>query len=141
MSQTIELEITRKEKVAVRYLQAECGVRYWEDATVDGVKDTHGSLVPCREGDNWCPIINLETGKIENWKPGVVADIHYKVCDEGRYTLLNEAKEEVRSIDGYVLSMLAPKSNGHGDYVIMDVNADGVIQSWHPDLSEFEEER
>lgn len=44
MRRTIELEITRTEKVAVRYLQAECGVRYWE-----------GNLVRCREGDNWRP--------------------------------------------------------------------------------------
>lgn len=124
--------------VAVRYLLAKCGVRYWEDASVDGVEDTDGSLIPCREGDCWCPMIDLETGKIENWRKGVTAKIHYKVCDDGEYALLDEAKESVRTIDGYVPEMLSPKDNGFGDYVIMDIDAEGVIQGWKADLRAFE---
>lgn len=125
--------------VAVRYLLAKCGVRYWEDASVDGVEDADGSLIPCRDGDYWCPLIDLETGKIENWRQGVAAEIHYKVCDDGEYALIDEAKECVKTVDGYVPSMLSPKDNGYGDYVIMDVDAEGLIQKWKVDLGCFEE--
>jgi len=124
--------------VAVRYLQAKCGVRYWEDASVDGVEDADGSLIPCRDGDYWCPLIDLETGKVENWRQGVTAEIHYKVCDDGEYALLDETKENVKTIDGYVPEMLSPKDNGFGDYVIMDIDAEGAIQGWKTDLRAFE---
>jgi hypothetical protein len=45
---------------------------------------------------------------------------------------------EVASIDGYVPSMMCPKDNGHGDYVIMDIGADGTIDKWRVDLGPFE---
>lgn len=135
---SVNVTFTTKQSVPVRYLQAECGVRYWEDATVNGVEDADGTLIPCRDGDSWSPLIDLETGKIENWRQGVTASIHYKVCDDGVYMLLNEAKEEVHRIDGYVPEMLSPKDNGFGDYVIMDVDADGMIQGWKADLRAFE---
>ena len=133
-----KFKIKTEKSVDVRYLLAACGVRYWEDATVDGVGDADGSLIPCREGDYWCPAIDLETGKIENWKQGVTANIHYKVCDDGTYALLDEGRQEVVKIDGYVPLMLSPKDNGFGDYVIMDIDADGMIQGWKVDLSCFE---
>lgn len=134
----MKVTFTTKQAVPVRYLQAKCGVRYWEGATVNGVEDTEGALIPCREGDYWCPLIDLETGQILNWTPGVTADIHYKICDDGEYALLDEAKNEVRRIDGYVPAMLSPKDSGYGDYVIMDVSAEGAIQGWKADLSGFE---
>ena len=136
---TITVTVTTKQATPVKYLQARCNVRYWEDATVDGVSDEDGSRIPCREGDIWAPLIDLETGKIENWTQGIAADIHYKVCDEGIYSLLNERREEVVTIDDYVPSIMCPKDNGYGDYVIMDVNADGVIQNWKVSLQAFEE--
>ena len=135
----MKISVTTKQEIPVKWLQAKCGVRYWEDASVDGVADEAGTLIPCRDGEMWCPLIELETGKIENWKQGVSAEIHYKVCDDGDYTLLNEKKEVVLKIDGYVPSIMSPKDSGFGDYVIMDVNADGFIQKWKPDLSSFDE--
>jgi hypothetical protein len=134
----MEIEIDVKIKHSVRYLRAECGVRYWEDATVNGVEDTEGTLIPCREGDNWCPVIDLETGKIENWPEGTSASIHYKVCDEGRYTLLDRDGDDVKSVDGYVITMMCPEGEGFGDYVIMNVGPDGQIENWKVDFSEFE---
>ncbi len=134
-----ELTITIKKTVPVKYLRAECGVRYWEDAKVNGVEDTEGTLIPCRIGDIWCPVIDLDTGKIENWPEGTTASIHYKVCDEGVYTLLNENREVVASVDGYVIGMMCPEGGGYGDYVIMKIGPDGAIANWEVDLSEFEE--
>lgn len=130
--------ITRTEEVAVNFLQAECGVRYWEDATVNGIADEDGNLIPLRKGEAWCPTIDLATGVIENWPEGVTASVHYKVCDAGRYALLDADRKEVRAIADYVPRIMSPASNGYGDYVIMSIGEDGKIEGWKIDLAAFE---
>ena len=65
-----------------KFIEVEAGVRYWEDASINGVEDTDGK-VPFRKGDAWCPVIELQTGQVQNWPVGVEANIHYKVCDAG----------------------------------------------------------
>lgn len=145
---TIFLEIAEKKAIAVRYLQANCGVRYWEDAYVNGVQDEDGSRIPCRDpmpndhlgGGIWMPLIDLETGTIVDWPSGTMADIHYKVCDDGTYQLLTEDRRTiVREVEGYVPSIMCPEGSGYGDYVIMKVDGDGRIANWKVDLSEFQE--
>lgn len=134
----IELEITRTEAVAVKFLKVEAGVRYWEDASVNGQEDSEGELIPCREGENWSPIIELETGIIQNWPADTIADIHYKVCDDGRYALLNADGDVVKSIDGYVPDIMCPVGGGYGDYIIMRVGPRGHIADWdYTALDEF----
>nr|WP_246374796.1 hypothetical protein [Pseudochelatococcus contaminans] len=120
-------------------MHADCGVRYWEDAIVNGGTDDEGALIPFRDGDTWCPVIEIETGIIVGWPKGTTADLHYKVCDEGKYTLLDAHKEKIISIDGYVPRIMSPGGNGYGDYVIMTIDGDGRIAGWHADLSSFEE--
>lgn len=136
----ISIEVTTRRRVPVKYLRAECGVRYWEDASVNGVEDTDGNLIPLRNGDTWDVTIDLITGKIEGWPEGTTADIHYKVCDDGRYHLLDADRNVVRSIDEYVPKMMAPgdEDHGFGDYVVMNIAEDGTIDKWKVDLSEFE---
>lgn len=126
-------------EVEVQYLQVDAHVRYWEDTKVNGVEDEQGTI-PCREGESWKPLIDLHTGQILNWTKGTTADVHYKVCDAGNYQLLDENKFSVVENDGYVPSLLAPKSSGYGDYIIMDIDENGFIQKWKPDLSSFYEE-
>ena len=133
----MKIRVTRTVDVEVRFLQASCAVRYWEDAEVNGVADEDGSLIPCRNGENWEPLIDLETGVILNWTKGKAADIHYKVCDAGEYALLDADKQVVMKIDGYVPEIMAPAENGYGDYVIMSVDADGRIDDWRAVLTEF----
>lgn len=130
---TVKMEVTK----SVRYLKADCGVRYWEDAEVNGVEDEDGKI-PCRNGDSWQPVIDLDTGKIEGWPEGITADLHYKVCDEGVYTLLDENRETVKQIDGYVPKIMCPGGAGYGDYVIMKIGPDGAIENFHVDLEPFE---
>ena len=77
-------------EVEVTTIKVNAGVRYWEDTEVNGESDETGEMIPCREGDRWKPIINIDTGKIENWKQGVTADVHYKVCDDGVYTIMKK---------------------------------------------------
>lgn len=142
----MEIEVQQKVKMAVRYLKVRAGVRYWEDGTVNGVEDADGSRIPCRDdkpndslgGGNWCPIIDMKTGKIENWPQGTTADIHYKVCDDGEYELLDPDGSSLRKIDGYVIGMMCPEGEGYGDYIIMKIAEDGTIENWKVDLSEFE---
>jgi hypothetical protein len=147
MSRTSSVGV--RQAAEVKYLRVRCGVRYWEDAIVNGEQDDDGSRIPCREGTaadndhlgggNWRPTIVLETGTIEDWPKGTRAQIHYKVCDDGDYELLDEARNVVKAlIREYVPTMMSPGDDGYGDYVIMNINASGVIENWQVDLSEFE---
>lgn len=141
MKFTIKKKI--KIEVDLKTLHVRAGVRYWEDATVNGQEDADGTLIPCRDdaNENWLPVIELETGKIRNWKKGTIADIHYKVCDDGDYYLMSEDEEDSElSKSGYVPDCLAINDNGYGDYIIMHVDSDGLIKDWKftkEDLKEF----
>ena len=133
------IELTETREIEVTHLHARCGVRYWEDATVNGEEDTDGGLIPLREGDCWCPTIELDTGKVKDWPNGVTADIHYKVCDAGEYQLLNADGITVVEKDGYVPNIMSPCGEGYGDYVIMEIDGEGQIQNWDVDLRYFED--
>lgn len=136
---TISIKVKTAENREVKYLKAECGVRYWEDAEVNGVDDENGTLIPFRDGEAWCPVIELSTGRVCDWPEGTTADIHYKVCDDGMYFLLDADRNEVVSIDGYVPTIMCPEGNGYGDYVIMKIGPDGTINNWSILLDAFEE--
>lgn len=135
--------LTRKVEVTkpVKYLVANCGVRYWEDGKVNGIQDNDESPnMPLKEGDYWSVKIDLETGNILDWPKGTVAETHYKVCDAGIYSLLNNEHEIVAEIEGYVPNMMCPEGNGYGDYVIMKIDEDGKIANWKVDFAEFQGE-
>jgi hypothetical protein len=130
---------TIKQEVEATHLLAEMGVRYWEDASVNGVADTNENpTMPGVSGDAWVIKIDLETGKIEGWPKGTTASIHYKVCDAGVYKLLDADGKIVALKDGYVIDMMCPNGGGYGDYVIMEVDADGFIEDFQVDLECFE---
>jgi hypothetical protein len=136
----MKVKLKIEKEFEVKYLLAEVGARYWEDATVNGEEDTEGTLIPCRDGEYWKPLIDIETGVITNWDKGHTASIHYKCCDDGLYKLLDENKNEIKSIEGYVPKIMCPKENGYGDYVIMDIDRDGKIENWKADLSDFQDD-
>ena len=125
----------------VKEIHVKAGVRYWEDAIINEVADELGELTPCRDGDNWCPIIDVETGIIKNWVSGTYADIHLKVCDECAFKLVGENGETIYECeDGYVPQILCPNGNGYGDYIIMTIDGGGLIQNWNPTFSDIEDE-
>lgn len=138
----MKIELTIKKEYEVKHLQATVEVRYWEDATVNGVEDSEGNLLPLRIGDNWCPKIEIETGKIIGWPQGTKAEIHFKVCDAGHYSLLDEKDQEILSMVGYVPRIMSPKEPGFGDYIIMDINESGFIQHWNTNITreQFQED-
>lgn len=135
----MKVELTVKKEFEVVYLLAEIGARYWEDASVNGKEDVQGKLIPCRDGESWKPLIDLSTGKIVNWEIGKTASIHYKSCDNNLFKLLDKDKNIITSKEGYVINMMCPAERGYGDYVIMNIDASGMIQDFEPDLEEFQE--
>lgn len=119
------------------FLIVEAGVRYWEDATVNGKEDTEGTLIPLRKGDLWAPVIELATGQIRDWPQGTTADIYYKVCDAGEYFLADAKGNRLCKCGGHYVpdSLLCVGDNGYGDYIILTVAEDGKIAGWSkPDL-------
>lgn len=124
-----------------KFLFAECGVRYWEDGEVNGQADENGDLIPCRIKDDWSPLIEIETGTILGWPEGTTASVHYKICDAGKYTLLDADRKKIVTIDGYVPDIMSPGGRGYGDYVIMTIDGTGKIENWSVDLAAFAEER
>lgn len=125
-------------EVEIKYLQVEAQVRYWEYGTVNGEEDTEGNLIPCKEGDFWKPLIDIDKGQIVNWEQGKYADVHYKICDNGSYYLLDSDKNVLLGIcNDYVPDMLASNGKGDGDYIILTINEDGIIENWEADISDF----
>jgi hypothetical protein len=118
-------------------------VRYWEDAYINGAQDTvEGDEVPLKAGILWEPRIELETGRVIDWPQGTTADIHYKVCDQGEYWLEDADGKRLKWKGSYVPNdLLAIGDNGYGDYIILKINADGMIEGWKApsiDLSKWE---
>lgn len=136
----MKIKIKVEKEVEVKTLQVKAEVRYWEDAEVNGKPDTEiGQNIPCKDGQNWCPEIDIETGKILNWELGKTANVHYKVADECGWDLKDENGVVVLSVeDGYVPDVLAPKEAGYGDYIIMDIDENGVIADWDFDITDFQ---
>jgi hypothetical protein len=135
----MKITITTQKTIEVNRLLVQAGVRYWEDAEVNGVEDKEGDMIPCRNGDLWEPVIDLETGQITNWEKGKEADIHYKVCDNGEYWLLDkEGNKVVKETSQYVPDYLTIDDNGYGDYIIMQVDKNGFIQNWEFSLELFD---
>lgn len=137
----MKITITEPREVEVKQLQVKANVRYFEDGLVNGKEDSNDSpTMPCVEGDLWKPLIDIETGQILNWRQGVTASIHYKVCDQCSWELKDESGKVVLSMeDDYVPETLYPKENGYGDYIIMDIDENGVIADWDFDPSDFTE--
>jgi len=113
-------------------LEVKAGVRYWEDAAVNGQDDVNGDQIPMREGNYWEPWIDLFHGMIIGWPFGKTASIHYKVCDDGEYWLTDETCKKLRKWKGdYVPdALLCWGDRGYGDYIIFDVDENGMIEGW-----------
>jgi hypothetical protein len=123
------------------YIEVAAGVRYWEDATVNGTEDTDGALIPLRAGGLWKPTIRLADGMAMDWPAGVTARVHYKVCDSGEYWLLDGERRRIAKWGGdYVPSkFLCHGDSGCGDYIILTIGGDGVIEGWRVPTVDAEE--
>ena len=162
------MKITRmiKTEQDIRYLRATMGVRYWVDCkySEDNGKtwnrdfdDTHEeserikSITPCvvrknigyDESDYLELIIDLEEGKVLNWKDGFCLNTNYKVCDDGEYVFLDKDMNEVVNITKeykqyYVPDFLSVEDTGYGDYVYLNIDGTGHIEHFDVVKSEIE---
>lgn len=137
------LEYEKENKVFrakdVRTIVVESGVRYWEDADVNGEPDDEDEpRIPCVDGENWKIEIDTKTGKIRNWEKGVTADVHYKTCDDNKITLKNEYGDVLGEYNCYVPDFLCIGESGYGDYIIMEIEADGKIVDFRFDDDDIE---
>ena len=140
MKATVKIE----KEIELVKMHVSVDVRYWEDAMINGNDvPQSGEGLPCKDGDCWCPRIDIETGRIENWDIGTIAAIHFKVCDQCSFKILDDNGEVVFSVENYyVPKVLCPKEAGYGDYVIMDITSEGFIENWNKEkiLEIFNEE-
>lgn len=130
--------VNRPVELDINTIHVEAHVRYPEDSAVyDGkvwLDDYDASpIMPCmeykRDGWYWCPIIDIATGRILNWKLGMAAQISYKVVDEFSCKV-KDGEAIVTAYEGYVPDFMAPAEEGWGDYIYMDVNTEGYIEDW-----------
>ena len=145
----MKIKLKIEKEFDVRKLKVQAGARYCEDATVDGLEDIEGNLMPflvdvikhdSYYSGTWCPVIDIESGIIEDWPIGKIAFVHYKCCDDGLYQLIDENDNIITSIDGYVPDIMCPRGEGYGDYIIMHIDGNGKIDNFNNCLKEFNSE-
>jgi len=132
----MKLEINSSRIIEPIYLQVDAVVRYWDDAKINGEEaQIDGEDTPLKVGDSWRPLIRLSDGVILDWPQGTTAKTHYKVCDSGNYYLLDADNGLLASRENnYVPDCLSPQQSGYGDYIILNIDENGVIAGWRGDL-------
>lgn len=143
--------VNRPIEIDIKTLFVKAHVRYPEDAMIQegpddawGEDDANQPKMPCMsyvdctyKGWYWCPVIDLATGRIINWKQGVRASISYKVCDEFECEVKDSDNAIVASYNGYVLDFMAITDEGYGDYIYLDIDENGMIENWSFDEYDF----
>ena len=83
---------------------------------------------------DWCPVIDVNEGKVLDWPEGFILNTHFKVCDQGVYVYSNyDETQQIVSTDCelyYVPSWLDDLGDGCGDYMYITINGDGTIKYW-----------
>ena len=135
-------------------IKVQAGVRYWCDcqySTDNGVtwnkpSDTDEDnltvreLLPCVEysekerGWYWCLNIDYDTGRIENWENEILIKTFFKVCDDGRYQIIDNTDNIIWDSDvdsdSYVPTFLGIDSSNYGDYIYITIDGNGIIKNW-----------
>ena len=122
MKTTIKIE----KEVNITRLNMSVAVRYDED---DMPYDA-----PMREGDIWKATIDLDDKCVVLWPKGKTLEFDMKVCDQGTYTLFDDAGNQVLEIDNdYVPNNLL--AGEYGDYLELKIDENGVITNWLDDAN------
>ena len=152
----MEIQKTIKTTQNIKYLKATMGVRYWVDCDYstdngetwhDDFEDTDEedkrikNLTPCvvhkdigyKPSDYLELIIDLDEGKVLNWRSGFCLHTNYKVCDDGEYSFLDADMNEIINITKeydqyYVPDFLSIEDEGYGDYVYLNIDGEGNIE-------------
>lgn len=133
----MKIKIKVEKEVEIKTLKVKAKVRYWEDSCIDGFADTEKNM-PCKVGNFWCPEIDIDTGCIKNWDIGKTASIHYKVCDNCSWKILDVNGNCIQDVeDQYVPDSLCPTESGWGDYIIMNIDTNGKIANFSFSIGDF----
>lgn len=140
-----------KIKFDAKLLELDVHPRYVEDATINGIPEyTEEDIYDCKvpkmpfmfkmnDGWHWIININLDKGYIVAWPKGTTAKVHYKVCNDGVYTLVYNDYEKIRWENIYVPSILDSSGKSFGDYIEFDIDENGYIKNF-PKGKRLEEE-
>ena len=83
---------------------------------------------------DWCPVIDVNEGKILDWTPRFCLNAQFKVCEQGVYVYSNQDEsQQIVSYDCgeyYVPGWLDEVGDGYGDYLQITINGDGTIKDW-----------
>ncbi len=125
----MKVTVSKPVEIEIKYMRIAVPVRYDEE---DMPND-----FPFRKDDVWDIVVDIDTGKIENWPEGVENSLYMKVCDEGSYFLLDANREEVGSIINDYVPKAVPGE--YGDYINFEIASDGTITNWKkkPNVSKF----
>jgi len=130
-----------KKEIDVKYLEIDANIRYWEDADVNGVDEQEDNpTIPFSDKvtGRWNFIVDVDSGSIVDWPTGTTASVHYKVCDEGVYTLKDKDMQAILTVESYVPDCLAISDSGYGDYMCLDIDENGKIVDWSFDEDDVE---
>lgn len=133
----MKFKVMQPVEIEVRYVR--CVVPLRED---DELPDD----LPARDGSQWDFMIDLgdtdnDKIRIPNWSYPEPVEVHIKVCDAGKYTLLDSSLNQVgKTCEDYVPHAFVP--GRYGDYIEMSIATDGVISGpsascYHEDLTPF----
>lgn len=135
------------------------GVRYWNDCKYSKdngqtwrngskekdtkeVSEDFRNNIPFVEKENigynenyyWNLIIDIDTGKVENWPKDYCISTWFKVCDDGLYQIVDKDGDVIWDSIGtenyYVPEFLEIGDNGYGDYIYIDIDGNGYIKDW-----------
>ena len=82
-------------------------------------------------------LIEVDTGKVISWQGNEPVSIHDNIRNNGVYTLFDKCGGEVASLDNYYIPHdLIPGKRG--EYIHIDISADGVITNWPDVLNVYE---
>lgn len=114
------------------YIEVCAPIHHWVGLSVNGVNDYGGVFIPFRSGVNWCPVIELKSGKMVDWPSGTTARIGCRVSEAGNYWLLDENKKRIAKwIPNSVPNdFLCHGDDGYGNFIMMNVNAKGYIYDY-----------
>ena len=133
-----KIKVTETKTIDIGYVHIDIPIR---DEERDLPLDFPGRYEGEMNEDRWQAVVEMATGRILCWPEnyGAFSDFHVKACDAGVYALVSPEPnmKELAKIESYVPHGVVPGE--FGDYVILDIDKDGVITNWpeKPDVSEF----
>lgn len=123
------MKITVKQPVEIEISHVRISVPLRKD-TIEEL----GEGFPLLDGGRWTAVVDVETGRIQDWNKSGEFSLCDKVRDEGTYELLSPSGFVVGRIeDNYVPNRLIPGE--YGDYIELQIK-DGVVMNW-PKKPEF----